>query len=310
MKHLKRFNEGIKSDNIYTKAYNGDEYDELLRTLDISDLKKRIRFFDIDKFSRNEFPHIIMFDGNANDKIIGICKIGNYDNNNPNHYVISYCSIDKEYRGEGYLNSLIEGLAKFCKENNYTLGSSEWTVPGMLKLRPTVVKRMKKYDVPFDDHNKRFDYPHSYNSNMINVDELSPEELEEHKRLSRLEPKYKNKYMKKFFYDTGKYKIYSTQTDYDLSKVSDIYNDINRSKYDYFSNRGKIAGYIHNGKYYITEGHHRVLAAISYWKKYKDYKPLDKLIVNGNFIERDPIKYWKFPTIDGDSLYKSRLFSE
>lgn len=93
----------------------------------------------------------------------------------------------------------------------------------------------------------------------------------------------------KIFYDTGKWTIYSTQTEYNNQKVEDIYNDILNNKYDYTSDRGRIAGYHYKGKYYITEGHHRILAALKYWRKYNDYQPVNKLIENGLFQEKNPV---------------------
>jgi hypothetical protein len=123
---------------------------------------------------------------------------------------------------------------------------------------------------------------------MVNVNEMTPEELEEYQKLSKLKPKWKGLF-KKIFYDTGKWKIYSTQTDFDKGKIDKIYNDILYNRYDYFSNEGKIAGYYYDGKYYITEGHHRILAALKYWRKYNDYRPVDNLIQNGKFEEKNPV---------------------
>ena len=101
-----------------------------------------------------------------------------------------------------------------------------------------------------------------------------------------------------FKYDTGKYKIFSTQTSYDQEKVDKIYQAISNNKYDFNSPKGIIAGYIHNDKYYITEGHHRILAALKYWRRYNDYKPVDNMIQNGIFTKSDkkPIGNRRLPS--------------
>jgi len=285
MRYLKSYKLFESNDSVVSKSYDSYEFNRLLSDHDTNDIEKRIRFFHHPLYATENVYYSVLFDG---DKIIGICKIDTYKDLEPNQMEIAYCSIDREYRGKGYLNVLIGELARLCKDKGFSLGASRWTVPGMIKLRPTVNKWMQKYGVEFKDHDRRFDYSHLYNADMVNINEMTPDELEEYQRISRLKPKYRGIF-KKIFYDTGKYKIYSTQTDFNREKIDKIFKDICDNKYDYFSDNGKIAGYFYKGKYYITEGHHRILSALKYWRKYSDYKPVDKMIKGGNFEEKNPV---------------------
>lgn len=96
-------------------------------------------------------------------------------------------------------------------------------------------------------------------------------------------------------YNTGKYKIFSYQNGFDLSKVNKIYLDIKNNDYDYFKENGIISGCRDNNIFYITEGNHRMLAALKYYKDSGDYLPVEKLIKNGIFNDTKPINYFKFP---------------
>lgn len=291
MKFLKSYKTFESKELITTKSFNSFEFDRFLNASsfgkydkDIKDLEERIRFFTFPMFPTDGVYYSVLFDG---EKVIGICKISGYEDLEDDQMEISYCAIDRDYRGKGYLNLLIEEVVSLCKDKGFSLGASRWTVPGYLKLRPTVKKWTQKYNVEFRDHELKFDYPNTYNADMINLNEMTPEELEEFQKIKRSKPKFKGIF-KHIFYDTGKHKIYSTQTEFDKDKIDKIFKDIGGNKYEYFSNKGKIAGYHYKGKYYITEGHHRILAALKYWRKYNDYQPVDKMIKNGDFEEKNP----------------------
>jgi len=302
VKYLKVFE---NFNNIYVKSYNKDEFVKSIYDygkMDLKDptLEKRIRFFnfrsDINWSFNDSFYFIVLYHG---DKIIGICKIGHYSGNergdDPNYMSISYCSIDKNYRGKGYLNLMIEELMKLCKERGFDLGSSSWTIAGNAKLRPTIKKWAKKYGVEFLDHDRLHDREWMYNAELTSIEEMTPEEREEYDKLRN----YKSNndgFFKKLMYDTGKYEIYSTQTSYDEEKIEKIYKDIWHNNYNFRSDNGKISGYIYKGKYYITKGHHKMLAALRNWKRNKDYLPVDKLIKLGNFKERKVVNKHKFPS--------------
>jgi predicted GNAT family acetyltransferase len=312
MKFLRSYKSFESNSTIQSKSFNEVEFEKFLSDIEkgdnSDDIENRIRFFKYPYYShfssKNDPLYSIILD---DEKVIGVCKISSYKDLKENEMEISYCSIDRDYRGKGYLNILVEEMVSLCKDKGFSLGASRWTVPGYLKLRPTVKKWTDKYNVEFRDHNLKFDFPSHYNSELVNVNEMTPEELEEFQKLKRVKPKYKGIF-KHLFYDTGKHKIYSTQTQFDKGKINEIYKDIKDNNYDYFSKKGKIAGYYYKDKYYITEGHHRILAALKYWRKYNDYQPVDKMIKNGIFEEKNPIseKPRKFPIKMMESLIKSQ----
>ena len=221
---LKSYSLFESSNNISAKSYNSQDFQNLVYD-ERDDIEKRIRFFTYPLFTSDGLYYSVLFDG---DKIIGICKIGD-DGKDNNLFKIAYCSIDREYRGKGYLRILIEELIKFCKKSGFSLGATRWTVPGMLKLRPILNELSKKYGVEFKDHDKKFDHTNIYNSDLVNVNEMTPKELEDHKRISHLKPKHSG-FFGKIFYDTGDYKIYSTKTEFDNDKLDNIYNEIKDKK--------------------------------------------------------------------------------
>lgn len=96
-------------------------------------------------------------------------------------------------------------------------------------------------------------------------------------------------------YNTGKYKIYSYQNGFDMNKVKKIYLDMKSDNFDYNSKNAIISGCIDGNNIYITEGNHRMLAALKYYKNSGDYLPVEKLIKNGIFNDSKPINYFKFP---------------
>lgn len=282
---------------IIVKVLTADEFREIAKEKDepIYDrtLKDRIKYFDYADLSRKKKKHFItLLD---NDKIIGVCHIAEFEYDTNSDMSIVYFSIDPEYRGKGYTKLMAEKLMELCKKENIVLGTSSWTVPGFNRLRSTIQKYAKKHGVEFVDNNELFDRPWMYDSKMKHIKDMSDEERKKHDDLR------KQKYIKSFNvfeYNTGLYKIYATQTYFNFNKVDYFYETMNDGKYKFFSNEGKIAGYIVKNKYYISEGHHRMFAALKYWKKHDDYSIVDKLIKNGIFVEKDKVPnnfYKKFP---------------
>lgn len=100
---------------------------------------------------------------------------------------------------------------------------------------------------------------------------------------------------KDFLYNTGKYKIYSYQNGFNKDKVEKIYKDIENNNFDYTSTNAIISGCKEGNTFYITEGNHRMLAALKYFKVTNDYQPVEKLIQNGIFNDKKPLVYFKFP---------------
>ena len=89
-------------------------------------------------------------------------------------------------------------------------------------------------------------------------------------------------------YDTGKYKIRMTQNFIDKEKVLSIINDMIQDKYDFNDYSNKIGIEFNNHVYYVTEGHHRMQAALEIWKEFKNYQFVEQLIKNALIY---PIKY-------------------
>jgi RHS repeat-associated protein len=66
--------------------------------------------------------------------------------------------------------------------------------------------------------------------------------------------------------------------------------------FEYGELRGQIAGYHVDGKYFVTEGHHRVTAAIKVWIADGNAEPLSNLIKNGVWSSgRAPRTSYRFP---------------
>jgi RHS repeat-associated protein len=67
-----------------------------------------------------------------------------------------------------------------------------------------------------------------------------------------------------------------------------------------FNTQHGAAGFINEGKYILTDGNHRINAAIQYALETGDRKFIDVLIKNGNFQSRNPALYgidvYKLPT--------------
>jgi hypothetical protein len=86
--------------------------------------------------------------------------------------------------------------------------------------------------------------------------------------------------------------IMGTQTTVDKDKVGLILNDMVNKKYNFESNDGRIAGYIWEDKYIVTEGHHRMAAAMSHGKS-----SVERLIENGIWtkVDKKPYDMMRFP---------------
>jgi len=94
-------------------------------------------------------------------------------------------------------------------------------------------------------------------------------------------------------YNTGKYNIRMTQNFIDRQKVNSIKKSMMSNEYNFDIDSNKIAYEMTNGIYYITEGHHRMQAALEIWKENKDYSNVDKLIGNAYryTIKSEPISF-------------------
>lgn len=94
-------------------------------------------------------------------------------------------------------------------------------------------------------------------------------------------------------YNTGKYNIKMTQNFLDRDKVNSIKKDMLLNKYDFNLDGNKIGIEAYNDTYYISEGHHRMQAALEIWKEKGDYINVENLIKNGYIyhIKHEPISF-------------------
>ena len=104
-----------------------------------------------------------------------------------------------------------------------------------------------------------------------------------------------NFFMLKFInkYNTGKYNIRMTQNFIDRQKVNSIKKSMMSNEYNFDIDSNKIAYEMTNGIYYITEGHHRMQAALEIWKENGNYECVRNLIKNGLkwIIKKKPNSY-------------------
>jgi hypothetical protein len=150
---------------------NNNDMNELSRN--DKTLEKRIRFFNYDDYMYSNDPlYFVLF---GDEKIIGICKIDIFKHEKAD-YTISYFSIDRKHRNNKLTKLIIETLFIWLKNNNKSLSSSSWTVPGNLKLRPLLNKMSKEFGVNFQDNNRKFDNENNYNKNLINSLEMTDSE--------------------------------------------------------------------------------------------------------------------------------------
>jgi filamentous hemagglutinin len=84
-----------------------------------------------------------------------------------------------------------------------------------------------------------------------------------------------------YFNNTGKYNIRMTQFGVDRNKSQKIKESMKSGNYDFEKDSNRIGFETFNNVFYITEGHHRMQAALELWKETKYYSFVDKLIQNG-----------------------------
>lgn len=85
----------------------------------------------------------------------------------------------------------------------------------------------------------------------------------------------------KLFTDTGNYKLKMTQSSVDKSKVEQMKKSMKSNSFDFTIDNNKIGYEVFNDTYYVTEGHHRMQAALEIWKETSDYSFVENLIKNG-----------------------------
>jgi|WetSurMetagenome_2_1015567.scaffolds.fasta_scaffold470573_2 GNAT superfamily N-acetyltransferase len=129
-------------------------------------LKKRIRYLGTDivpnYFCKKNYEHYF-FTAFENDKIIGMLKLktGGEDSYGYPGYKnwISFCSIDKDYRGKGISVILIDMLFKFAKEKNINILTSGYSDLGFYRLKKNFALYAEKYGVDFKDDREKAEFP-------------------------------------------------------------------------------------------------------------------------------------------------------
>ncbi len=99
-----------------------------------------------------------------------------------------------------------------------------------------------------------------------------------------------------FFNNTGKLSIRMTQSNVEKEKVNRIKSDMISQKYDFTKDSNKIGYEFIDNTYYITEGHHRMQAALEIWKETGNYEYVESLINNGSRydVTKKPYNSFKF----------------
>lgn len=87
-------------------------------------------------------------------------------------------------------------------------------------------------------------------------------------------------YIKEFFdfNNTGYINLRMTQSFIDKNKVNEIKKSMESNTYDYDLDDNRIGIEIYNNVYYVSEGHHRMQAALEMWKSTGDYTPVENLV--------------------------------
>ena len=177
MEYLRKF-ENFSNNEITVKSVNLKEFRKELdsyRKVN-NDIFKRIRYFtssDIGYMSDDIDPHFIVL--KSGEKIIGLCKLGNYMSDSDGVYSISFFTIDKNYRNKGYSRILADELFRFAKERGWVIKTSTYTYVGFKKLRHLLNEYSKKHDVNFidkkdDDH--LMDHPDMYDDQLNHKDDI------------------------------------------------------------------------------------------------------------------------------------------
>lgn len=161
---------------------NGEDFEKNIMYSKNQKLSKRIRFFNYNNYfeNPNDIIFIILY---ADDLIIGINKIvktktkGEKYMYNYADYVLSYFSIDRDFRNKKLSKFLFDAMFSWLKENGFkSVSSTEWTVVGKSKLKENFFRIGKKYDIKVSDKERTHDSLELYNDDLIHYDEMNEEE--------------------------------------------------------------------------------------------------------------------------------------
>ena len=155
--------------------HTGEEFDNVIQ-FKKQKLSKRIRFFNY-HLKIDDIYFTLYADG----LIIGINKLmkvkdGRYDGSD---YVVAYFSIDRDFRDKKLSRLLYDTMFSWLKENNYSIASTEWSVPGRKKLRHIKHELGKEYGVKTIDRDGTHDIETMYNDDLVHYDEMTDGEKKE-----------------------------------------------------------------------------------------------------------------------------------
>lgn len=185
MKYLESFSK-YKTNNIRVESMDYDGFFKLIYGKggmpEDETVFDRIRFmstFDFDWRQKQDVkPYfVVLFDNN---KVIGVAKMGyfNMSAESENEYSISYFSIDKEYRNNGYSRLMANEVFKLAKEKGFDMSTSSYSFVGFKKLRHLFNEYAKKWGVKFKDKkddDSLHDAEWMYDDNLIHMHERDKE---------------------------------------------------------------------------------------------------------------------------------------
>lgn len=148
------------------------DYDQMLEMIYGEDGIKdatvydRIRYFSSSDFGWMQRDKVKPFFSvlKEGEKIIGLAKAGYFDLSakSPLDWSISFFSIDKNYRGNGYSRMMVEAIFKHAKEKGYEISPSYYSVLGNERVKHLLEMYAEKYGVKFYQHDRMHDIESMY----------------------------------------------------------------------------------------------------------------------------------------------------
>lgn len=128
--------------NLYTDLFSD-------RNIHIQDKLKYFSDFDMDDYHHGEILKKTLRFFVLHDKkdILGICKVGKWDNNPV--LSLSYLSIHEDHKNKGYSKMLLEEVFEYVSTNypGETFHITGYSIDGWKYMRPTLLNLSDKYKV-------------------------------------------------------------------------------------------------------------------------------------------------------------------
>jgi len=148
---------------------------------------------DLDKIRYFSFDDIIGINWFGNDKYTESLRfVVAYDNNHiygvlkfayfscPNHYSISYCSVNESFFNMGICKKMVSVFCEYFSITypNTELNISQYSVSGWKYLRPTILSECSKHNITFIDNIiGYFDKGKEYDPEYYSLKEVSIKEV-------------------------------------------------------------------------------------------------------------------------------------